>query len=122
MSGERPVLFHNKASCSKCAGALELLQAHGIEPERVDITATPLPADRLREIAVMTGGPVRALLRTGEPAYAALGLDDPSLDDNVLIDAMAAHPELVERPLLVYRGRAVVGRPPERVLALFDPD
>jgi arsenate reductase len=120
MSGDRPVMFHNKATCSKCAGALELLRGRGIEPDLVDITATPLAADRLREIAAMTGEPVRALLRTGEAAYVALGLDDPSLGDDALIAAMAAHPELVERPLLVHRGRAVVGRPPERVLGLFD--
>ena len=117
---ERPVLFHNKATCSKCGGALALLRERGIEPELVDITATPLAADRLGEIAAMAGLPVRALLRTGEPAYASLGLDDPSLDDDALLAAMSAHPELVERPLLVHAGRAVIGRPPERVLMLFD--
>ncbi|WP_133477989.1 arsenate reductase (glutaredoxin) [Cognatilysobacter segetis] len=120
MSSERPVLFHNKASCSKCSGALALLRERGIEPELVDITLTPLSASRLREIAAMTGGPVRSLLRTGEAAYERLGLADPSLDDDALVEAMAAHPELVERPLLVHGGRAVVGRPPERVLTLFD--
>ena len=120
MPSERPVLFHNKATCSKCGGALALLRDRGIEPELVDITETPLSAARLREIVAMTGGRVRALLRTGEAAYAELGLEDPSLDDDALLAAMAAHPELVERPLLVNGGRAVVGRPPERVLTLFD--
>ena len=116
---ERPVLLHNKATCSKCGGALALLRERGIEPELVDITTAPLSARRLGEIAAMAGVPVRALLRTGERAYASLGLDDPSLDDGALLAAMAAHPELVERPLLVHAGRAVVGRPPERVLTLF---
>lgn len=120
MPDERPVLFHNKATCSKCGGALALLQARGIEPEMVDIMQMPLSAERLRAIATMTGEPVRALLRTGEATYAELGLDDASLSDDALLDAMAAHPELVERPLLVHGGRAVVGRPPERVLSLFD--
>ena len=120
MPSERPVLFHNKATCSKCSGALALLRERGIEPELVDITETPLSAARLREIVAMTGGRVRALLRTGEAAYAELGLEDSSLDDDALLAAMAARPELVERPLLVNGGRAVVGRPPERVLTLFD--
>jgi arsenate reductase len=120
MSAERPVLFHNNTNCSKCGGALALLRAAGIVPEVVDITTSPLSVDRLREIVAMTGRPARELLRTGEPAYVELGLDDASLGDDELVDAMAARPELVERPLLVHKGRAVIGRPPERVLTLFE--
>ena len=120
MATDRPLLLHNKASCSKCRGALELLRERGIEPEVVDLMATPLSARRLREIVAMTGESPRTLLRTGEAAYATLGLDDASLTEERLIEAMAAHPELVERPILVYGGRAVVGRPPERVLTLLD--
>lgn len=119
MPTDRPVLFHNNPNCSKCGGALALLRAVGVVPEVVDITATPLSAERLRDLASMTGGPVRDLLRTGEAAYADLGLGDAALDDDALLAAMAAHPELVERPLLVHNGRAVIGRPPERVLSLF---
>ena len=120
MAPDRPLLLHNKASCSKCRGALELLRERGIEPEVVDLMATPLSAQRLGEIVAMTGESPRALLRTGEAAYAALGLGDASLSDERMIEAMAAHPELVERPILVHRGRAVIGRPPERVLTLLD--
>ncbi|AXK71654.1 arsenate reductase family protein [Lysobacter sp. TY2-98] len=116
---DRPVLFHNKSTCSKCAGALEMLKFNGIEPDVVDIKQQPLDEARLREIVRMTGGPVRALVRSGEAAYAAAGLDESSSDD-ALIAAMATHPELVERPIVVHNGRAVVGRPPERVLELFD--
>ncbi|GAB1596205.1 arsenate reductase family protein [Lysobacter claricitrinus] len=116
---DRPLLFHNKASCSKCAGALELLRGRGIEPDVVDLTLQPPGETQLRELVRLTGGQARALVRTGEAAYAACGLDDASSDD-ALIAAMAAHPELIERPILVHAGRAVVGRPPERVLELFD--
>jgi len=120
MSAERTVLFHNKASCSKCGSALALLREHGVEPAQVDITLTPLSADQLRDIASKTGGPVRALLRTGEATYAQLGLDDASLDDDALLAAMAAHPELVERPIVLRGDRAVIGRPAEKLLDLFD--
>ena len=73
---ERPVLYHNKSTCSKCAGALELLRSRGVEPEVVDVLADPPSLERLQAIVRMTGGTPRALLRTGEPAYAELGLDD----------------------------------------------
>ena len=115
---DRPLLLHNKATCSKCRGALELLHERGVEPEVVDLTEAPPSVERLREIARMAGTGPRALVRTGEAAYAALGLD--GADDDTLLRAMAAHPELIERPILVHRGRAVVGRPPERVLELLD--
>ena len=111
-------LFHN-SRCSKSRGALELLQARGIEPEIVYYLETPPDAAQLRELLGMLGLPPRALLRSGEPEYAQLGLGDESLDDDALIDAMAKHPRLIERPVFVHRGRAVIGRPPERVLDLI---
>ena len=69
-------------------------------------------------LRLLDTGP-RSLLRTGEPEYDALGLADMTLDDDMLIAAMAAHPRLIERPVFVHAGRAVIGRPPERVLELL---
>jgi arsenate reductase len=111
-------LYHN-TRCSKSRGALELLQALGIEPEVVFYLETPPTADELRTIARQLGLPVRAMLRTGEEEYAALGLADPALSDDALLAAMAAHPRLIERPIFVHGGRAVIGRPPEQVLTLL---
>ena len=71
-------------------------------------------------LLALLGLPARALLRTGEDEYKALGLADPSLPDAALIDAMSTHPRLIERPIFVHHGRAVIGRPPERVLELLD--
>lgn len=117
---DRPQLLHNKATCSKCRGALDLLRERGVEPDLVDLSSDPPSLERLREIVRMTGRTPRELLRTGEAAYAELGLADASLDDEALYAAMAGRPELIERPILVHRGRAIVGRPPERVLDLLD--
>ena len=111
-------LFHNPR-CSKSRGALELLRERGIEPDLVHYLDTPPSGDELRELLRMLELSARALLRTGEDEYAALDLADPTLPESVLIDAMVAHPRLIERPILVHAGRAVIGRPPERVLELL---
>jgi arsenate reductase len=111
-------LYHN-TRCSKSRGALELLNERGIAPELVYYLETPPSPAELRELLRMLGTDARGLLRTGEPEYAELGLGDPSLGDDALIAAMAAYPKLIERPVFVHGGRAVIGRPPERVLELL---
>ena len=80
---------------------------------------TPPTAGELRELTRLLALPARALLRSGEEEYATLGLADPSLSDDALIEAMVAHPRLIERPIFVHGGRAVIGRPPEQVLTLL---
>ena len=118
MSRPRSLLFHN-TRCSKSRGALDVLRARGIEPELVFYLETPPDAAQLRELLAMLGVPPRGLLRTGEPEYAQLALADPSVTDEQVIAAMAAHPRLIERPVFVHGDRAVIGRPPERVLELL---
>jgi len=122
MNSHRPAptrLYHN-ARCSKSRGALELLQARGITPELVYYLETAPDADELRWLLGLLGASARDLLRSGDAGSIELGLDDPSLDDEALIAAMTAHPSLIERPIFVHGGRAVIGRPPERVLDLLD--
>lgn len=115
----RTLLYHNP-HCSKSRAALDLLTAHGIQPQLVPYLEQPPSATALRELLALLDLPARALLRTGEAEYGALGLADASLDDGALIAAMAAHPRLIERPVFVHAGRAVIGRPPERVLELLN--
>lgn len=112
-------LYHNPR-CSKSRGALELLHERGIRPVVIAYLETPPSAADLRELLSMLNLPARALLRTGEDEYVALGLDDESLPEGRLIEAMSAHPRLIERPIFVHGGRAVIGRPPEQVLELLD--
>ncbi|GAB3750956.1 arsenate reductase (glutaredoxin) [Lysobacter olei] len=112
-------LYHN-ARCSKSRGALELLEARGLAPEVVHYLDRPPSAAELRALLALLGLPARQLLRTGESEFKELRLEDPSLDEATLIAAMAAHPRLIERPVFVHRGRAVIGRPPEKVLELLD--
>jgi arsenate reductase len=112
-------LYHNPR-CSKSRGALELLRERGVEPEIMAYVEQAPSVEELRGLLRMLGEGPRAILRTGEPEYAELGLADPSLADDALLAALHAHPRLIERPIFVCGERAVIGRPPERVLDLLD--
>lgn len=119
-SNQPPTRLYHNTRCSKSRAALDLLQTRGIEPELVYYLETPPDETQIRSLLRMLGLPARSLLRTGEPEFTELGLGDPALDEAALVAAMAAHPRLIERPVFVHGGRAVIGRPPERVLELLD--
>ena len=86
----------------------------GVELPVREYLHDPLSIDELRRIVRLLGVRPIDIVRRGEPQYAALGLSDATPDDEVL-QAMADHPILIERPIVVRGGRAVVGRPPEKV-------
>ena len=111
-------LYHNPR-CSKSRGALELLEARGLTPTVVRYLETPPTAAQLTDLLTKLKISARQLLRTGEDEYKTLNLADSSLSDAQLIDAMAVHPKLIERPILVAGDRAIIGRPPENVLEIL---
>lgn len=115
-------LFHNPR-CSKSRETLALTEAAaarlGEALEVVEYLKTPPDLATLTTLLKHLGLPARALLRDGEAPYAELGLADTSLSDQALLEAIAAHPVLLQRPVVVRGERAVIGRPPENVLALF---
>ncbi|AHC36500.1 arsenate reductase (glutaredoxin) [Pseudomonas fluorescens] len=111
-------LYHNPR-CSKSRGALELLEARGLAPTVVRYLETPLDATQLKALLAKLGVSARQLLRTGEDEYKALNLADASLTEAQLIAAIAAHPKLMERPILETADKAIIGRPPENVLEIL---
>jgi len=111
-------LYHNPR-CSKSRAALQLLEERGLQPTVVHYLDTPPSAAQLREVLNKLGIPARQLLRSGEDEYRELNLADSTLDDHALIEAMVAHPRLIERPILIAGDRAVIGRPPENILELL---
>ncbi|MEX1234456.1 MAG: arsenate reductase (glutaredoxin) [Roseovarius sp.] len=110
-------LWHNPR-CSKSRAALALLEARGALTLRRYLEDAPSEAE-LRGAHALLGGPVIAMVRSGEAAFKAAGLTKDASDD-ALFAAMAAHPILIERPLAMTDTRAVLGRPPEAVLRLLD--
>ena len=111
-------IWHNPR-CSKSRGTLELLREHGIEPTVIDYQKNPPDAKGLSRALDLLGLQPRELMRRDEPAYAELQLDDPKLTRERLIEAMVAHPVLIQRPIVFADGKAAIGRPPEAVLAIL---
>jgi arsenate reductase len=85
----------------------------------VEYLKAPLDTTELRRLVKLLGVKPRELLRTGEAPYREVGLNDPDVTDQAILAAIANHPILLERPIAVAGKRAVIGRPPERVLELL---
>jgi arsenate reductase len=111
------VIWYNPR-CSKCRGAEELLEAHGVAARQLRYLDDPPSEAEIRRVLGLLGETdPRVMMRTGEPRYAELGLASATPDQ--LVAAMAANPVLIERPIVIRADRAVVARPPERLLALL---
>ena len=108
-------IYHNPR-CSKSRQTLQLLQEHGIEPEVVEYLQTPPDKSALKKILDQLQFSPRDLMRHKENEYKENHLDDPSLSDDELIDAMLKHPKLIERPIVITDKGAAIGRPPENVM------
>lgn len=111
-------LYHNPR-CSKSRGALQLLEERGLTPTIVCYLETPPSAAQLSDLLGKLGIGARQLLRNSEDEYHTLNLADPALSEAQLIEAMVAHPKLIERPILIVGSKAVIGRPPEKVLEIL---
>lgn len=111
-------IYHNPR-CSKSRQTLELLEQQGINPEIVRYLETPPDAATLVDLLERLGLSARELMRKGEDPYKELNLANPDLSEAQLVQAMVDYPKLIERPIVVHDGKAVIGRPPERVLELF---
>lgn len=98
---------------------MRLLRESGMDFEAIDYMVDPIPRGKLAELVRKMGVTPRDLLRKRERAYRELGLGRDDVTDEEILDAMAAHPELVQRPIIEKGDRAVLGRPPERVRDLF---
>lgn len=108
--------------CSKSRQTLALLEARGLSPEVRLYREDPPDAATLERVLTLLDKSPRELMRRKEEVYTLLNLDDDLLSREELVGAMAEHPELIERPVVIADGRAALGRPPEAVLALFDAD
>ena len=113
-----PTVYFNPA-CSKCRTVQGILAERGVEANYLRYLDQAPARDDLVAVMEMLGiDDPRKMMRTGEAAYRELGLADAGPD--ALLDAMVANPILIERPIVIKDGRAVIARPPERALELLD--
>jgi arsenate reductase (glutaredoxin) len=112
-------IYHNP-SCGTSRNTLAMIRASGVEPEVIEYIKNPPSRERLIELITAMGGNARALLREKGTPYAELGLDDTSLSDEALIDAMLQHPILINRPIVVSNKGVKLCRPSELVLDILE--
>ncbi len=112
-----PVRIYHNPRCNTSRKTLALLREKGVEPEIVEYLKTPYTASQMKALLGQLSMPARALVRKKEAAAA--GIDPAALSEDALIQAMVEHPIIVERPIVVSGGKAALGRPPEKVLAVL---
>ena len=116
---ENFVLYHNPR-CSKSRATLALLEENNISPEIIFYIDNPPDEDQIKMLLDKLNLGVRDILRKSEPEYEALGLDDASLADEIVLDILSNHPALLQRPIVISGDQAIIGRPPENVLRLIE--
>lgn len=111
-------IYHNP-SCGTSRNTLALIRNAGIEPVVIEYLKSPPKRKELKDMIKRAGLTVREAIREKGTPYAELGLDDPSLTDEQLLDAMEAHPILINRPFVVTDLGVRLARPSERVLDIL---
>lgn len=111
-------IYHNPR-CSKSRQTLEIINEQGVEADIIEYLKEPPTHQELQQILAMLGIGPRELMRKQEAPYQELQLDRDDLTEQQLIQAMVDHPQLIERPIVIRDGKAIIGRPPEKVLEIL---
>lgn len=114
------IIYHNP-DCGTSRNTLALIRNAGVEPHVIEYLKTPPTRLLLKQLIERMGVPVRAVIREKGTPYAELGLDNPSITDDQLLDAMMVHPILINRPIVVTPKCVRLCRPSEEVLDLLPP-
>ena len=118
MNESRLVIYHNP-NCSKSRETLQILEDNHQSPDIIEYLEQPPTPQELKDVIKMLGVSARDLLRTTEPVYRDADLDDDTLTDDEIIEAICEYPALLQRPIVISGARAVIGRPPTRVLEII---
>jgi arsenate reductase len=114
------IIYHNP-QCGTSRNALGLIRNAGIEPHVIEYLKTPPTRLLLRQLIARMGVSVRDVIREKGTPFQEMGLDDPSVSDDLLLDAMIAHPILINRPIVITPIGVRLCRPSEAVLDILPP-
>lgn len=114
-----PITIYHNPACGTSRNTLELIRNAGVEPTVIHYLETPPSRDTLVELIAAMGMPVRDLLRKNVPPFEELGLAEERFSDDELVDAMLAHPILINRPIVVTPLGTKLCRPSEVVLDIL---
>lgn len=118
MSNETLTIYHNP-NCSKSRETLDILDQHNVRPKVIQYLDTPPTQSDINKIVKMLGVAPAELLRTTEPAYIDADYNVDTMSDIEIIEAIVQHPSLLQRPIIICGDKAVIGRPPIRVLDII---
>ena len=110
--------FYYNPNCSKCRQTMSILGENKISPNIIEYLSTPITKEDLTEIIAL-GIHAKDLIRTDEDEWMTTGLNIETSSDNELINAIIQHPILLQRPIVIANGKAVIARPPEKVLEIL---
>jgi len=111
-------IYHNP-ECSKSRAALALLEENDISPEIIYYLEMPPSIEDLKSLLEKLGLQLHDIIRSDEDDYDELGFDDETLSEEIVLDLLQKHPHLLQRPIVVKGGKAIIARPPEAVLGLI---
>ena len=111
--------IYQKPTCTTCRNVMKILREANVDFDSVDYYIDPIGRTKLKELLRKLKLPAQALLRTSEPIYKELRLSGKTLTEDEIVDLLVGHPELLQRPIAVRGGRAVLARPAERIRELL---
>jgi len=111
-------IYHNPR-CSKSRQTLEIIQQHGFQPEIIKYLESPPSVIEIKELLALLNLQPRELMRKNEAEFKDNQMSNQSLSSNDLIELMHHYPKVIERPIVVNNNKAIIGRPPEAVLAII---
>ena len=116
---QHPIVIYQKPTCTTCRQVHKALVAAGVDFEAVNYYLEPIPKEKLVELLGKMGIGARELVRRNEPVYKELGLSEREVTETELIDLMALHPDLIQRPIVECGPRAILARPAERLAEIL---
>jgi arsenate reductase len=118
----KSIRFYHNPECSKSRAALALLEENDVDPQIIYYMETPPSIDEIKSLLAKLDLKLLDIIRRSEDDFDELGLDDETLSEEIILDLLQKHPQLLQRPIVVKGDNAIIARPPEDVLTLIGDD